>query len=251
MDYPALQNGRGLIHLDPPRTTDDADDPLDEEDGDRPSPRLFYLGRDDKPEELAANVTRLFLGVRLECAQCHDHPFGKWKREQFWSQAAFFAGFKPPKDAEFIQSMSEAPDRREMSIPGVTSDRVAQARFLDGNNDGTPGGSYVITGTTTNKFFRFFGDSDGSGTASFPQSAQRAQRPHARAFASLAAGQPAAGVSGAAHGGAGCIGAPLVFRDGRRECRGAGNPSRGGRQCKSASPLRGRKSRERIVPIRA
>ena len=34
---------------------------------------------------------------------------------------------------------------------------------LDGNNDTIPGGSYAVTGDTTNKFFRLFGDADGSG----------------------------------------------------------------------------------------
>lgn len=33
-----------------------------------------------KPEDLAAATSRVFLGVRLECAQCHDHPFDTWKR---------------------------------------------------------------------------------------------------------------------------------------------------------------------------
>jgi hypothetical protein len=46
------------------------------------SPMPFYLAKQGKPEELAASIGRLFLGVRLECAQCHDHPFGKWKREE-------------------------------------------------------------------------------------------------------------------------------------------------------------------------
>jgi hypothetical protein len=35
---------------------------------------------------------------------------------------------------------------------------------LDGNNDGIPGGSYSVTGTTANKFYRLFGDSNGDGT---------------------------------------------------------------------------------------
>src|SRR5205085_1792434 len=34
---------------------------------------------------------------------------------------------------------------------------------LDGNNDTIPGGSYYVNGNTTNKFFRFYGDADGSG----------------------------------------------------------------------------------------
>jgi hypothetical protein len=90
--------------------------PKREEDGERPSPRLFYLGREDKPEELAANVTRLFLGVRLECAQCHDHPYARWKRDDFWSQAAFFA---------------KTGGKRELAIPGAG--RTVAVRFLDGS----------------------------------------------------------------------------------------------------------------------
>ena len=36
-------------------------------------------------------VTRLFLGVRVQCAQCHDHPFNpEWKQVDFWGVNAFF-----------------------------------------------------------------------------------------------------------------------------------------------------------------
>jgi hypothetical protein len=95
------------------------------------SPMNFYLAKKAKPEELAASVARLFLGVRLECAQCHDHPFGKWKREEFWSQAAFFAGLKGRSQGDFFFGpLTEVSDRRELTIPNT--DRVAQARFLDG-----------------------------------------------------------------------------------------------------------------------
>jgi hypothetical protein len=101
------------------------------EGGGKPTPLPFYMAKQGKPEELAQAVVRVFLGVRLECAQCHDHPFGKWKREEFWSQAAFFAGFKPPRDNNFFFGpLNEVADRREMTIPNT--DRVAQARFLDG-----------------------------------------------------------------------------------------------------------------------
>src|SRR2546423_618893 len=60
--------------------------------GDNTTPTAFYLAKEVKPENLAASTARLFLGVRLECAQCHNHPFAEWKREQFWSFAAFFSG---------------------------------------------------------------------------------------------------------------------------------------------------------------
>jgi hypothetical protein len=97
------------------------------------SPLPFYFAKEGKPEDLAANVSKLFLGVRLECAQCHDHPFGKWTREQFWSQAAFFNEIKRPRMQQefFFGPLSEVNDRREILIPNT--DRVAQAKFLDGN----------------------------------------------------------------------------------------------------------------------
>jgi hypothetical protein len=95
------------------------------------SPMSFYFAKQGKPEDIAASITRLFLGVRLECAQCHDHPFGKWKREEFWGQAAFFAGLKGQRNGDFFFGpLNELQDRREMNIPNT--DRVAQARFLDG-----------------------------------------------------------------------------------------------------------------------
>jgi hypothetical protein len=98
----------------------------------KPMPLAFYIAKEGKPEELAAHISRLFLGVRIECAQCHDHPFGKWKREEFWGQAAFFAGVGRPRGADqfFDFRFSEVLDRRELAIPNT--DRVARARFLDG-----------------------------------------------------------------------------------------------------------------------
>jgi hypothetical protein len=44
------------------------------------------------PERLAARVARAFLGVRLDCAQCHDHPFQAWKQADFQGLAAYFGG---------------------------------------------------------------------------------------------------------------------------------------------------------------
>jgi len=57
----------------------------------REGPGLFYTAFDLKPEELAANTARVFLGIQIECAQCHDHPFDRWTQQDFWGYAAFFA----------------------------------------------------------------------------------------------------------------------------------------------------------------
>lgn len=40
--------------------------------------------------DVAAEVSRVFLGIQIQCAQCHDHPTDRWKREQFHEFAAFF-----------------------------------------------------------------------------------------------------------------------------------------------------------------
>lgn len=42
------------------------------------------------PERLAARVSRAFLGLRLDCAQCHNHPFQPWKQKDFQGLAAYF-----------------------------------------------------------------------------------------------------------------------------------------------------------------
>ncbi len=52
----------------------------------------FALAHEAKPVELAGEVSRIFLGVQIQCAQCHDHKTDSWKREQFHEFAAFFSG---------------------------------------------------------------------------------------------------------------------------------------------------------------
>ena len=42
------------------------------------------------PKILAGNIGQVYLGVQLQCAECHDHPFSAWKQTDFWSLAAFF-----------------------------------------------------------------------------------------------------------------------------------------------------------------
>ena len=95
------------------------------------NPIAFYLAKEVKPENVAAATLRLFLGVRLECAQCHDHPFARWERRQFWEYAAFFSGLKRQNQGDFAVPGKEVRDRREIAIPGTG--RTVQAKFLDGS----------------------------------------------------------------------------------------------------------------------
>lgn len=54
-------------------------------------PNNYILANERKPELIASSTARIFMGISIECAECHDHPFDDWKREQFHEMAAFFA----------------------------------------------------------------------------------------------------------------------------------------------------------------
>src|SRR5690348_5819674 len=91
----------------------------------------FYQANEYKPDNLAAHTSRLFLGVKIECAQCHDHPFAKWTRKQFWEYTAFFAGIRPQNaNGGIFTPASDAPSVREIKIGD--SEKKAKAKFLDG-----------------------------------------------------------------------------------------------------------------------
>ncbi len=70
---------------------------------------VFQQAVGPMPENLASAYVRVFLGVRLNCAQCHDHPFTDWKRKDFWGVAAFFSGgpkSEAPQPAPMIAAES-------------------------------------------------------------------------------------------------------------------------------------------------
>jgi hypothetical protein len=83
---------------------------------------FFYQANEFKPENMAGSVSRLFLGFKLECAQCHDHPHDVWTRKQFWEFAAFFGGIQPNGQPQ--------PSSTQIAIPG--QGKIVQARFPDG-----------------------------------------------------------------------------------------------------------------------
>lgn len=103
--------------------------------GTTPTPVAFYRAKEGKVENLAAATSRVFLGVRIECAQCHDHPFDDWKRDAFWSYAAFFSEVQPPSpDMPNVQR-----DTRSLMIPGT--EKVVPAKFLNGQEPSWEGAS--------------------------------------------------------------------------------------------------------------
>lgn len=55
-----------------------------------PSRHFLSYGEEAKAADIMPEEVRVFLGRRLDCAQCHDHPYEQWSQDQFWGLASFF-----------------------------------------------------------------------------------------------------------------------------------------------------------------
>lgn len=95
-------------------------------------PLLFYSATKLEADQLAGRTARVFLGMRLECAQCHDHPFEPWTQEDFWGFAAFFARISRPRGKlETVSTVMQVRDvdRGEVMMP--TSTTPVLPKFLN------------------------------------------------------------------------------------------------------------------------
>jgi hypothetical protein len=89
----------------------------------------FYQANENRPENIASATSRLFLGIKLECAQCHDDKSGgSWLRTQFWEYAAFFTNFNPQRG--FQPQLPGGNGAAKIKIPD--KDQIVEAKFLDG-----------------------------------------------------------------------------------------------------------------------
>ena len=72
------------------------------------------------PEEAARAVSQAFLGVRLECAQCHHHPFEAWGQDDFYGLAGFFDGMRRDKLGGEEELVRHVGTTGTTTIPGTT-----------------------------------------------------------------------------------------------------------------------------------
>jgi hypothetical protein len=118
-------------------------------DGKESSGPAFFLGSRrgaDAVTERAAETSRVFLGIQIQCAQCHDHPSDVWKRQQFHEFAAYFARLRERPIFEdsngkkrFVGFQLVSFGFGEYQMPGKDDPKkktVTMPRFLDGKAPG-------------------------------------------------------------------------------------------------------------------
>ncbi|HYE97271.1 MAG TPA: DUF1549 domain-containing protein [Planctomycetota bacterium] len=85
----------------------------------------YYMRDRGMPEDNMSNTVTLFLGTRLECAQCHNHPFDRWTQREFHQMAAFTGGLKyqVPEVAQTPEARRLQEIAKDLRTPGATADR--------------------------------------------------------------------------------------------------------------------------------
>lgn len=112
---------------------------------------LFRDRRD--PPEITTLVSQLFLGIRLECAKCHHHPFEKYGQDDFYSFAAYFSrlGFKGTGLSPPISGSEEIVLlKKSGSVEHPLTKQTMQPRPLFGSvpkDKSTPDGGPAAAGT--------------------------------------------------------------------------------------------------------
>ena len=95
----------------------------------------YYLRDPGMPLDNLALTSRVFLGTRIECAQCHNHPFDQWKQTQFYHLAAYTYGNKTLDEAyagvrDEFKAREEAIRRDYLKEKAASTDggKAAEAR---------------------------------------------------------------------------------------------------------------------------
>ena len=99
---------------------------VDGELADHPQALFYSLVGTDTGIPQPAGATRavgtLFLGLQLQCAECHDDPFRTWKQTDFWGAAAFFRNTEATFDGRYFASVTETFGK-ETSAKGKRSSK--------------------------------------------------------------------------------------------------------------------------------
>lgn len=94
------------------------------------SPATNYYELEQDTLKTAENTVQVFLGARMQCAQCHNHPFDRWTMDDYYGFAAFFAQVSRKNGADPRERV--VFDRGNGEVKHPVDDRVMQPTFLGG-----------------------------------------------------------------------------------------------------------------------
>jgi hypothetical protein len=97
------------------------------------SPPTMWYTQLQSPEQFVDDVSQVFLGQRMACAQCHHHPYEKWSQDDYWGLAAFFGrvGRKNLEEAGgFANQQSTVQVIFTAPSGGVTNKRTGQPAVM-------------------------------------------------------------------------------------------------------------------------
>jgi hypothetical protein len=100
-----------------------------------PARNFYYVEELTTPDVLMPELIRLFMGRRIECAQCHSHPFEAWSQNQYWGLAAFFAGYTELRGSALIIDVlggGHVDQPKEMTVANPRTKEKVVPAFLDG-----------------------------------------------------------------------------------------------------------------------
>jgi Protein of unknown function (DUF1549)/Protein of unknown function (DUF1553) len=98
-----------------------------------PTANFYYVTEFSEPENIATDISQVFLGVRLECARCHNHPWEKWTQDDFWGFAAFFGRMGIKDTYENDESQVLLKVKGEVIHPKTK--KAVVPKYLDGPNE--------------------------------------------------------------------------------------------------------------------
>jgi hypothetical protein len=105
------------------------------------NPPVNYFQTETAPQLLAENVAQVFLGTRLQCAQCHNHPFDRWTMDDYYGFAAFFGqiGYKNAQDPRELTVFNAGTGETRHPV----GNRLVLPKYLAGKPaDVKPGDDY-------------------------------------------------------------------------------------------------------------
>ncbi len=90
-----------------------------------------YYQNETDPLKISENVAQVFMGMRVQCAQCHNHPFDRWTMDDYYSFAAFFSQIGRKRAEDPRETIIY--DNRRGEVNHLVGGRVMQPKFLGGD----------------------------------------------------------------------------------------------------------------------